>query len=146
MSFHQYSWHSEAEITWISLIGWPHKTSNISYTVPGTYKSLSSNIRNDLLENHGSSGLIEVNRLAVDQRYRKTGLPEDLFLMFKTYCENNILEERPLINLILTKTIDIPLKIYPQWMTQTMKEVGKPFYYEKWILYSLFYEALFLDY
>jgi hypothetical protein len=92
---------------------------------------LSSNIRNDLLENHGSSGLIEVNRLAVDQRYRKTGLPEDLFLMFKTYCENNILEQRPLINLILTKTIDIPLKIYPQWMTQTMKEVGKPFYYEK---------------
>ena len=51
--------------------------------------------------------------------------------MFKTYCENNILEERPLINLILTKTIDIPLKIYPQWMIQTMKEVGKPFYYEK---------------
>ena len=26
MSFHQYSWNSEVETTWISLIGWPHKT------------------------------------------------------------------------------------------------------------------------
>ena len=101
---------------------------NISYT---WYKSLFPDIRNDLLEKYGSSGLIEVNRLAVDQRYRKTGLGKDLCLMFKTYCENNILEERPLINLVLTKPINIPLKIYPQWMTQTMKEFGKPFYYEK---------------
>ena len=28
MSFHQYSWNSEVETTWISLIGWHHKTSN----------------------------------------------------------------------------------------------------------------------
>ena len=26
-SFLQYSWNSEVETTWISLIGWPHKTS-----------------------------------------------------------------------------------------------------------------------
>ena len=25
-SFHQYLWNSELETTWISLIGWPHKT------------------------------------------------------------------------------------------------------------------------
>ena len=31
--FHQYSWNSEVETTWISLIGWHHKTSNgkVSY-------------------------------------------------------------------------------------------------------------------
>ena len=28
ISFHQYSWNSEVETTWISLIGWHHKTSN----------------------------------------------------------------------------------------------------------------------
>ena len=28
-SFHQYSWNSEVETTWISLIDWHHKTSNI---------------------------------------------------------------------------------------------------------------------
>ena len=33
MSFHQYSWNSEVETTWISLIGWHHKTSNIHCTV-----------------------------------------------------------------------------------------------------------------
>ena len=27
MLLHQYSWNSEVETTWISLIGWPHKTS-----------------------------------------------------------------------------------------------------------------------
>ena len=27
MSFHQYSWNSEVETTWISMIGWHHKTS-----------------------------------------------------------------------------------------------------------------------
>ena len=27
-SFHQYSWNSEVETIWISLIGWHHKTSN----------------------------------------------------------------------------------------------------------------------
>ena len=32
MSFHQYSWNSELETTWISLIGWHHKTSIIYYT------------------------------------------------------------------------------------------------------------------
>ena len=30
-SFHQYSWNSEEETTWISLIGWHHKTSNIHW-------------------------------------------------------------------------------------------------------------------
>ena len=29
MLFHQYSWHSEVEKTWISLIGWHHKTSRV---------------------------------------------------------------------------------------------------------------------
>ena len=28
MSFHHFSWNSEVETTWISLIGWHHKTSN----------------------------------------------------------------------------------------------------------------------
>ena len=28
LSFHQYSWNSEVETTWISLIGWHHKTSS----------------------------------------------------------------------------------------------------------------------
>ena len=28
-SFHQYSRNSEGETTWISLVGWPHKTSNV---------------------------------------------------------------------------------------------------------------------
>ena len=28
MSFHQYSWNFEVETTWISLIGWHHKTSS----------------------------------------------------------------------------------------------------------------------
>ena len=28
-SFHQYSWNSEVETTWISLIGWYHKTSSV---------------------------------------------------------------------------------------------------------------------
>ena len=28
-SFHQYSWNSEVETNWISLIGWHHKTSSI---------------------------------------------------------------------------------------------------------------------
>ena len=27
-SFHQYSWNSEVETTWISLFGWHHKTSS----------------------------------------------------------------------------------------------------------------------
>ena len=29
MSFHQYSWNFEVESTWVSLIDWHHKTSNI---------------------------------------------------------------------------------------------------------------------
>ena len=29
MSFHQYSWNSEVETTWISFIGWHHKISTI---------------------------------------------------------------------------------------------------------------------
>ena len=29
MSFHQYSWNSEVEKYWISLIGWHHKTSTV---------------------------------------------------------------------------------------------------------------------
>ena len=29
--FHQYLWNSKVETTWISLIGWPHKTSTIQY-------------------------------------------------------------------------------------------------------------------
>ena len=30
-SFHQYLWNSEVETTWISLIGWPHRTSSLYY-------------------------------------------------------------------------------------------------------------------
>ena len=30
-SIHQYSWNSEVDTTWISLIGWPHKTSIIEW-------------------------------------------------------------------------------------------------------------------
>ena len=30
-SFDQYSWNSKVEKTWISLIGWPHKTSNLQF-------------------------------------------------------------------------------------------------------------------
>ena len=37
MSFHQYSWNSEVETTWISLIGWPQKTSIIYGHQPNTY-------------------------------------------------------------------------------------------------------------
>ena len=32
-SFHQYSWNFEVETTWISLIGWPHKTSTKYYVL-----------------------------------------------------------------------------------------------------------------
>ena len=40
MSFHQYSWNSEVDTTWISLIGSPHKTSNTYYFVFQGYFSL----------------------------------------------------------------------------------------------------------
>ena len=30
-SFNQYSWNSKVETTWISLIGWHHKTSSVEY-------------------------------------------------------------------------------------------------------------------
>ena len=33
MSFHQYSWNYEVDTTWISLIGWPQKTSNMYIVV-----------------------------------------------------------------------------------------------------------------
>ena len=33
-SFHWFSGNSELETTWISLIGWPHKTSNIAHLLP----------------------------------------------------------------------------------------------------------------
>ena len=36
-SFHQYSWNSEVEITWISLIGWHRKTSS-EYTSKAQYQ------------------------------------------------------------------------------------------------------------
>ena len=32
-SFHQYSWNSKVGTTWISLIGWPQKTSNMYIVV-----------------------------------------------------------------------------------------------------------------
>ena len=32
-SFHQYSWNSEEETTWISLIGWHHKTFTIYQSI-----------------------------------------------------------------------------------------------------------------
>ena len=39
-SFHQYSWNSEVETTWISLIGWHHKTSN-KYLLRDYFKGLT---------------------------------------------------------------------------------------------------------
>ena len=36
MSFHQYSWNSEEETNWISLIGWHHTTSSMYY-ISSTY-------------------------------------------------------------------------------------------------------------
>ena len=39
MLFHQYSWKSEVEKTWISLIGWPHKTSTILVVGLKTYQN-----------------------------------------------------------------------------------------------------------
>ena len=37
MPFYQYSWNSKVETTWISLIGWLHKTSTIDlFTIGGS--------------------------------------------------------------------------------------------------------------
>ena len=36
-SIHQYSWNSEVETTWISLLFWPHRTSN-TYAVSNFHK------------------------------------------------------------------------------------------------------------
>ena len=38
MLFHQYSWNSEVETTWISLIGWHHKTSSIFFDIINLWK------------------------------------------------------------------------------------------------------------
>ena len=38
--FHQYSWNSEVETTWISLIGWPHKTSRVYPLNPSWFGEL----------------------------------------------------------------------------------------------------------
>ena len=43
MSFHQYSWNSEVETTWISLIGWQHKTS-----INGTLLNFGKRYKDDL--------------------------------------------------------------------------------------------------
>ena len=39
-SFHQYSWNSEVETTWISLIGWHHKTCAM-YHVPWSVNNVA---------------------------------------------------------------------------------------------------------
>ena len=39
-SFHQYSWNSEVETTWINLIGWHHKTSTLYVYLCPQYKDL----------------------------------------------------------------------------------------------------------
>ena len=39
MSFHQYSWNSEVETTWISSIGWHHKTS-IIYSISDSIRDI----------------------------------------------------------------------------------------------------------
>ena len=45
MSFHPYSWNSEVETTWISLIGWHHKTSNVQPLCPDTQLGQIQKIR-----------------------------------------------------------------------------------------------------
>ena len=44
-SFHQYLWNSKVETMWISLIGWPHKTSNTYYVVSTISKARVAFIR-----------------------------------------------------------------------------------------------------
>ena len=39
--FHQYSWNSEVETTWISLIGWHHKTRRTSNNHQGCQSSVT---------------------------------------------------------------------------------------------------------
>ena len=36
-SFHQYSWNSEVETTWINLIGWHHETSLVQHDLIELY-------------------------------------------------------------------------------------------------------------
>ena len=52
-SFHQYSWNTEVETTWISLIGWAHKTSSIYLLI--------SNKKMDLI--HNKNGYTNKNSL-----------------------------------------------------------------------------------
>ena len=49
-SFHQYSWNSEVETIWISLISWHHKTSN--KLVQGTIKICKKHFHNLILWNY----------------------------------------------------------------------------------------------
>ena len=42
MLFHQYSWNSEVETTWISLICWAHRTSSMYWIYKVTYLQLSN--------------------------------------------------------------------------------------------------------
>ena len=88
------------------------------------YAKESKDIQN-LISTYGTSGMIEINRFAVDSRYRKLGLGGDLMAHSFVYEDQS--DQRPLV---FTKPIDIPFKIYPQWIQNSMKELGKPFFYE----------------
>ena len=70
-SFHQYSWNSEVETTWISLIGWHHKTSN-------TYPEKSDHGRKDLflLSKRLSSGAPCIGFAAPGIEENTAGEPE----------------------------------------------------------------------
>ena len=86
------------------------------------YAKESKDVQN-LISTYGTSGMIEINRFAVDSRYRKLGLGGDL--MAHTFVYEDQSDQRPLV---FTKPIDIPFKIYPQWIQNSMKELGKPIF------------------
>ena len=89
------------------------------------YAKESKDIQN-LIKTYGTSGMIEINRFAIDSRYRKLGLGGDL--MDQSFVYEDPQDQRPLV---FTKPIDIPFKIYPKWIQNSMKETGRPFFYER---------------
>ena len=87
------------------------------------YAKKSPDIRK-ILGKYGSTGLIEWNRIAVDQSYRKMGLGADLLAKSLVYKDTT--DKRPII---FTKPINLPY-YFPHWIQNSLKEVGKPFYFE----------------
>ena len=48
--------------------------------------------------------------------------------MAKSFIFEDLLDQKPFV---CTKCVNIPLKMYPQWSQDYMKEFGKPFFYEE---------------